>query len=84
MAERIPTDFQDDLNYVVTAAEAALWYAIPYDELKHAIMSGEIAGRWSASTLLVSVDAMRALYGDPELPSGRRKRVRARNGVNAP
>ena len=81
MAERTPNDFQDDLNFVVTAAEAALWYGIPYDELKQMVLDGEVAGRMSASMLLVSVDAMRALYGDPELPRGRRKRVRAGNGV---
>lgn len=83
MAQRIPPDFQDDLNYVISCEEAAAWYRIAPSDVRRAVEEGRLVGRLSGSSWLVSVDALFELYGDPDLPRGRRRKPRARNTVNA-
>jgi hypothetical protein len=85
-AENSP-DFQDDLNYVVTAQEAASWYGMTYPEVKHDLESGALAGRLSCSVWLVSVDSVYELYGPPVVALGRRGaafKSDVKRAVNAP
>lgn len=67
-----PPDFQDDLNFVVTAQEAASWYGMTYQEIRADVEQGALAGRLSCTTWLVSVDSLFELYGRPAIAQGRR------------
>lgn len=67
-----PPDFQDDLNFVITAQEAASWYGMTYAEVRDDLQAGALAGRLSCSTWLVSVDSLFELYGRPAMALGRR------------
>lgn len=69
-----PPDFSDDLNFVVTAKEAARWYGLPYAEVRYELVNGLLVGRLSFDTWLVSVDSLHALYGQPPIAAGRRAR----------
>lgn len=82
-ALKIPPDFSDDLNYVVTAKEASRWYAKPYDEIRYELQRGALAGRLSFDTWLVSVDSLIACYGLPSVTAGRRARRALRSGFFA-
>lgn len=67
-----PPDFQQDLNFVITASEAASWYGMVHHDVRADIEAGALAGRLSANTWLVSVDSLFDLYGRPPMALGRR------------